>query len=162
MSSSTSGRWPTTDCTRGEIGKASTTTSGGIPQLQLLRQGGCRGAASSPGGHSRYEDHTRPFSSTKAGTGSRSTSLRQDQYQVTCGPGKGGLSYKQQHGVYSSGAWHPQLTSAPWQLASGRSMPSTTGHQSTTQSVASLTICEEKEEGEAEPSQRGPKRTMTH
>ena len=121
----------------------------------------CRGAASSLGGHSCSKDHTWPFRSTKAGAGRRSTSLWQDRYQVACGPGGGGVSHEQQQGVYSGGAWHPHLTFAPGRPASGRALPSTTGHQSTTQSIASLTVYKEKDEGEAEPTWRGPKRTPT-
>ena len=61
--------------------------------------------------------------------------------------------------MYSGGARHSNLTSAPGWLASGRAVPSTSSHQSTAQSIALLAVDEKKEEGEAETSRRGSKRT---
>ena len=104
-------------------------------------------AASSPGGHSHFKDHTRPFSSTTAGTRRRSTSFQQDRYQVAFGPGGRGVSPKPRHWANPGGARHPHLTFVPGRPASGRAVPITTSHQSTAESVVSLAVCKEKEEG---------------
>ena len=127
----------------------------------VLEGRGIGGAASSPGGHSRSEDHMRSFSSTTARAGMRSMSFQQDRHQVAIEPGGKGVFHEPKHDADPGGARHQQLTSALGRPASGRTVPITNALQSAAESVVSLVVYEEKDEAEAELSRRGLKRTTT-
>ena len=91
-----------------------------------------------------------------------STSFQQDWHQVAFGPGGRGTSHEPKHDADPGGARLPHLSSAPWRPDPGRAVPLTNGHQSTAESAVLLVVCKEKDEGEAEFSRRGLRRTTRH